>query len=309
MGRTAGTVGAGLEARARRGRHGGGAVARWSRSQPRRTSSGSEGRAPWTWTRSSSLVLFARWPASRPRSSIVAWDAEVVRRPWSCWRGPMRPRCWSVPAGSVAGAAVPGAAGITGGGAADGVDGCAVAASGSVACGRGRERSRVRRSSRTRWSHRGRSRCAAAPVPAAVRVAVAGTVSTTWTSMVALPVTRSVRALPRACSMLVQVPAATRSWARRSMAAQAVAASSLGKVPCHSSTPGSATQRRSPVCGAGRLGAFADQVGGDAREQHPGAAAQGGCVVTQVVARARRRWRRRRRRVRLRARTRPPTAR
>ena len=31
------------------------------------------------------------------------------------------------------------------------------------------------------------------------------------------------------------------------MAAQAVAASSLGKVPCHSSTPGSATHRRSPV--------------------------------------------------------------
>ena len=81
----------------------------------------------------------------------------------------------------------------------------------------------------------------------------AGTVSWIWTSMVALPVTRSVRALPRACSMVEQVPAATWSWARRSMAAQAVAASSLGKVPCHSSTPGSATQRRSPVALRARL--------------------------------------------------------
>ena len=81
----------------------------------------------------------------------------------------------------------------------------------------------------------------------------AGTVSTTWTSMVALPVTRSVRALPRACSMLVQVPAATRSWASRSMAAHAAAASSLGKVPCHSSTPGSATHRRSPVVARARF--------------------------------------------------------
>ena len=75
----------------------------------------------------------------------------------------------------------------------------------------------------------------------------AGTVRTTCTSTVALPVTRSVRALPRACSTFEQVPAATRSWARRSIAAHAAAASSLGKVPCHSSTPGSATQRRSPV--------------------------------------------------------------
>ncbi len=75
---------------------------------------------------------------------------------------------------------------------------------------------------------------------------VAGTVMVKTVSMLACPATRSVRALPRAASMWVHTPSLTYWWARASMAAHAVAASSEGKVPSHLSTPGSATHRRNP---------------------------------------------------------------
>ncbi len=110
----------------------------------------------------------------------------------------------------------------------------------------------------------------------------AGTVSTTWTSMVALPVTRSVRALPRACSMLVQVPAATRSWARlvdRGPGGGGVFAGE-GAVPLVDAGLGDPPAQ--PGRGAGPLGALAQQLGGDAVQQHPGASPQGGGVVAEV---------------------------
>ena len=111
----------------------------------------------------------------------------------------------------------------------------------------------------------------------------AGTVSTTCTSIVALLMTRSVSALPRACSMFEQVPSATRSCASRSIAAQAAAASSLGNVPNQASTPGSETQRRSPVEVRARWARWRSRSGEMRATQPPGAPAQGGGVVVQVV--------------------------
>ncbi len=76
------------------------------------------------------------------------------------------------------------------------------------------------------------------------RLVEAGVVRTTWTSTVACPVTRSVRALARARSMRSQVPSVTYRWASSSMAAHARQASSEGNVPSQVSTPGSSTHRR-----------------------------------------------------------------
>ena len=98
--------------------------------------------------------------------------------------------------------------------------------------------------------------------------AVAGTVTVMIVSMVALPATRSVNALARARSMLEHTPSLTYWRARASIAAQARAASSEGKVPSHRSTPGSSAHRRSPHCGAGPRGALVQQVRADPG-QHP----------------------------------------
>ncbi len=80
-------------------------------------------------------------------------------------------------------------------------------------------------------------------------------------SMVALPATRSVNALARAPSMPEQAPSCTYWWARASIAAQALAASSEGKVPSHRSTPGSSTHRRSPHAARARAARWCSRSG------------------------------------------------
>ena len=79
--------------------------------------------------------------------------------------------------------------------------------------------------------------------------------------MVALPATRSVRALARARSMFGQAPWVRYWWARASIAAQAWAASSEGKVPTHLSTPGSSAHRRSPHSSRARRARWTSRSG------------------------------------------------
>ena len=79
--------------------------------------------------------------------------------------------------------------------------------------------------------------------------------------MVAWPATRSVSALARAPSMPEQAPSVTYWRARASIAAQALAASSEGKVPSHRSTPGSSTHRRSPHCARARAARWCSRSG------------------------------------------------
>ena len=74
-----------------------------------------------------------------------------------------------------------------------------------------------------------------------------GSVNTTVTSMLAFPVTRSISALPRACSNRSHTPSVTYRRASASTAAQPIAACSEGNEPGHRSTPGASAHRRNPT--------------------------------------------------------------
>ena len=86
-------------------------------------------------------------------------------------------------------------------------------------------------------------------------------VITTVTSMFAFPVTRSIRALPRACSRRSHDPSATYCRANASTAAHPNAACSEGNDPDQRSTPGSSAHRRNPPSARARTARWRSRSG------------------------------------------------